>query len=341
VVYPPREIPVSSPVREPRFVQENAERWRQLEAALEARAPADPDRLAALYVRATDDLAYAQTYFPGSDTERYLNALAARVHHRLYGSGREERRRLVTFWAREVPQAVHAARRPMALSAAVFAAAMAVGVLSATGDEAFVRLILGDAYVNMTLANIEAGDPMAVYKQERALDMALGITLNNVLVAFRAFAMGLLAGVGTLFVLAFNGIMLGAFGHFFWAEGLLAVAMRTVWIHGTLEIAAIVVAGGAGLELARGLLFPGTYPRGHAFAEGARRGAKIVVGLTPVFVVAGFVEGYVTRYTEMPLAAALAIILGSLSFALWYFVLYPRRVARSAPPSVPSPHAPR
>jgi uncharacterized membrane protein SpoIIM required for sporulation len=317
-------------VRESRFINESAERWKELEAVLESRAGADPDRLAELYVRVTDDLAYARTFYPASKTTAYLNGLAGRLHQRLYGNRREARSRFVTFWTREVPLLFYEARVAMAVSAVVFFGAMVAGVLSAAGDEAYVRLILGDAYVNMTLANIERGDPMAVYKQAREIDMFMGITLNNVLVSFRLFALGMLAGAGTIVGLIFNGVMLGAFGHMFAVEGALSIAMRTVWIHGTLEIAAAVVAGAAGLELARGMLLPGTYPRGVSFGRSARRGAKIVIGLVPIFVFAGFLEGFVTRHTEMPQVLALAIILGSLAFAVWYFILYPIRVARSS-----------
>ena len=105
--------------------------------------------------------------------------------------------------------------------------------------------------------------------------------------------------------------------------GLLAAALLTVWIHGTLEIAAIVVAGCAGLVIGNSILFPGTYSRGHSFRRGARQGLKIAIGLVPIFVVAGLLEGFVTRYTEMPVWLSLAIIGASLVFAVWYFILYP------------------
>lgn len=106
--------------------------------------------------------------------------------------------------------------------------------------------------------------------------------------------------------------------------------MLTIWIHGTLEISAIVLAGGAGLVMARGLLFPGTYSRAEAFRQSARDGLKLAVGLVPIFVVAGFLEGFVTRHTEMPVAASLAIIGGSAAFMGWYFIVYPRQLTRRA-----------
>ncbi|GAB3818017.1 hypothetical protein GCM10028895_14750 [Pontibacter rugosus] len=118
--------------------------------------------------------------------------------------------------------------------------------------------------------------------------------------------------------------MLGAFQYFFYKQGLLLTSVLTIWIHGTLEISAIVIAGCAGLVMGNSLLFPKTHTRLHAFRQGARQGLKIVIGLVPIFITAGFLEGFVTRHTQMPLALSLFIILLSAAFILYYFILYPR-----------------
>ena len=177
----------------------------------------------------------------------------------------------------------------------------------------------------MTVANIERGDPMAVYKQAHEMDMFLAITFNNVRVSFLAFALGLLASFGTGYLLFSNGVMIGAFHYLFYEHQLLGPSLLVVYIHGALELSAIVIAGCAGLVLGNSILFPGTYTRTQSLVRGARRGLKIVVGLVPIFVAAGFLEGFVTRHTDMPAALSLAIIAGSFGFILWYFVLYPFR----------------
>ncbi|MEP0548361.1 MAG: stage II sporulation protein M [Rhodothermales bacterium] len=314
-------------MREAVFTRRSADRWKQFEQALGARS-ADPDALADLYVHVTDDLAYARTFYPNSATTDYLNGLAARAHHRIYRSRREDRGRLVRFWTDELPRLVYAERRALRAAAVVFLLAFAIGTLSAANDPSFVRLIMGDAYVNMTLDNIERGDPMAVYKQMNEVDMFLGITLNNVYVSFLAFVFGVFTSFGTAYLLLKNGVMLGAFQLFFHQHGLLAESVLTIWIHGTLEISAIILAGGAGFVVGNSLLFPGTYPRLTAFRRGAKNGLKLVVGLVPVFVAAGFLEGFVTRHTEMPLGLSLVIILGSLAAVVGYFVVYPIRLHR-------------
>lgn len=102
-----------------------------------------------------------------------------------------------------------------------------------------------------------------------------------------------------------------------------------VYIHGALEISAIVVAGAAGFVMGNGLLFPGSYPRLTAFRRSAKKGLKIVVGLVPVFIAAAFLEGFVTRYTQMPVALSLAIIGASLALVVGYFVVYPALLRRN------------
>ena len=301
---------------------------------LDARDP-DPDALADAYVRLGDDLAYAKTFYAGSATAAFLNDLSALAHARIYRNRREERGRLVRFWTHEVPLAVWDSRRALVASLALFLGAVFVGVVSSAGDEGFVRLILGDGYVNMSQANVEAGDPMRVYKEMREIDMVLGIAFNNVRVSFLAFA-GILpvaklpgGSVGTGWLLASNGIMVGAFAHLFAAQGVMGEWFRVVFIHGMLELSAIVIAGGAGLTMWNEVLAPGTYPRLVALQRGARRGLKIIVGLVPVFLAAAFLEGVVTRHTEMPLWASLLVIGASLASIVGYFVVLPIRRARA------------
>ena len=326
-------------MREAVFVRRHADAWEEFEREYEGTREVEPEALADGYVRLTDDLAYARTFYPGSPTTAYLNGLAALVHRRIYRNRREERGRLVRFWTREIPETVYRERRPLLVSLLLFGTFVAVGALSAAYDDTYVRLILGDAYVNMTLYNIERGDPMAVYKDGDQAGMFVGIARNNILVSIYCF-LGILPvgggalpafSLGTAFLLMMNGVMLGAFQTFFYQHGVFWESVRTIWIHGTLEISAIVIAGGAGLAMGNALLFPGTYPRLASLRRGAMAGLKIVIGLVPIFVAAAALEGFVTRYTDMPLAASVSIIGASLVFVIAYFVVLPWKIGRGAP----------
>jgi uncharacterized membrane protein SpoIIM required for sporulation len=322
-------------MREAQFLNRNRERW----AAYEQTPAADPDEMADRFIRLTDDLAYARTFYPGSRTVDYLNGLATRLHLDIYRTRREPGNRLVRFFRSDVPLALARHRRQLLYSLLLFLAFTAIGALSTHYDEGFVRLILGDNYVDMTRRNIEDGDPFRVYKDMDPLTMFLRIALNNILVSLRVFVMGLLAGVGTVYGLLYNGIMLGAFEYMFFSRGLGPASILVVFVHGTLELASIIVAGAAGLVLGKSMLFPGTHGRLLSLQRGARDGVTILLGLMPVFLVAAFFEGYVTRHTGMPIWLSLTILGASLAFVVEYFVRLPARLlARAAAPSTTGNH---
>lgn len=310
-------------VKEVSFIRQNIEKWRSVEDVVGDISQHSPDALADAYVETTSDLAFAQSHFPQSRITLYLNSLASGLHNELYRSKREQWSRLVTFWTREVPATMRAERRALFVSFVIFAVSTLIGVVSQLGDPELCRLILGDGYVDMTLENIAKGNPMGVYGRLRETDMFLYITLNNVRVAFLTFAFGVLTSFGTGFVLFQNGIMVGTFQTFFFQQGLGAESMMAIWMHGTLEITVIIVAGAAGIVMGNGWLFPGTHSRLTSFRLAARRGLKIAVGTVPIFIVAAFIEGFLTRHTEWPNAVRLSIILASLAFVIFYYIYLP------------------
>ena len=320
-------------MREITFIKRNEQRWKEFEKLLNAKNVSDPDLLADLYTELTDDLAWAQSHYPGGRSEKYLNSLTVKVHDSIHRTRKEDFSRLYGFWAFELPEIYHRRRKEILYSFIVIMAAMAIGYLSQTGEPDFVRAILGDHYVNMTISNIERGDPLAVYASQRQMDMFLGITVNNIRVSFFALMFGMLTAIGTGYILMINGIMIGSFLQFFNQYDLLGEALRIVFIHGTLEVWAIVVAGAAGFVLGNSFLFPGSHTRIHSFGLGAKEAIKMVVGLIPVFIVAGFLESFVTRYSSMPIFLSLLIIGTSLIFIIWYYIWLPRKSSAASQPT--------
>ena len=312
-------------MKEVTFIRQNIEKWRSAELVVDAVGETEATQLADTYIDVTSDLAFAQTHYPESMITRYLNNLASALHNEIYRSQRYRWSRLLTFWTDEVPRTMWEARRELLTSFIIFLASALVGMLSQLFDSEFCRIILGDNYVDMTLQNIANGEPMAVYNGDPESDMFSMITLNNVKVSFVTFVLGVFTSIGTGFVLFQNGVMLGSFQTFFAQHGLLWQSALAVWLHGTLEISAIIVAGAAGIAMGNGWLFPGTYPRLVSFRRGARRGLRIVVGAVPLFVVAGFIEGFFTRHTEWPDLLRLSIILCSLAFVIYYYIVLPKK----------------
>lgn len=315
-------------MREAAFIKKNREKWLLFENVLQHKAKVSPDRLSDLYIEITDDLSYAKTFYPQSNTVGYLNGIASTAHQKIYKTKKEGKNRFISFFREEFPLEFYNYHKQLLIAFLVFAFFTAVGMYSASQDGSFVRLILGDAYVNMTLENIEKGDPMAVYKKANETKMFLGITINNIRVAMYALLLGLLFSVGTLYIMMQNGIMLGSFLYFFYDKDLLWESSRTIWIHGTIEISVIIIASCAGMVMGNGLLFPKTYTRLESFKRSAKAALKIMLSTIPFFIVAGFLEGFVTRHTEMPDWLAIFIIGSSLVLIVFYYVLYPIKINR-------------
>ncbi len=312
-------------MRESQFLNSNADKWKKMEGdAVNQHLSADD--LAQSFIEVTDDLAYAKTFYPKSNTVNYLNGLAALYHQKIYKNKKEHRGRIIWLWQYELPYLFKIYRKTMYLACIIFVLSLLVGIFSAIYDESFIRLIMGDSYVNMTLENIKNGDPFGVYKKDDSLPMFLSIAFNNIRVTFFAFVSGIFFSVGPVIILFQNILMLGAFEVFLFQQGLGLQSILVIFIHGTLEIWGIVIAVTSGLVLGNSILFPGTYSRIESLLRGAKDGLKIVLGMVPLFVVAGFLEGYVTRHTQMPVYLSGSILLLSLLFIIWYFFLYPNKV---------------
>jgi len=315
-------------VKEITFLKQNAEKWEAYEASLEKKEAEHPAKIADMFIELTDDYSYAKSNFEKSKTTKYLNSLTARIHQLVYRNKKESNRRLLLFWKKELPSLFGKYHNLLLLSFIIGVLGALIGVASQLYDDSFIRLIVGDEYMDQTIDRIKKGNPIGIYGEMPEGFMYVYITINNIRVSFVMFAMGMVFSVGAGFYLLYNCIMLGSFFAMFYQYNVLGKALKVVWIHGTLEISAIVIAGCAGFVLGNSFMFPGTYSRLESFKRGAKDGIKIIVGLMPIFMCAGFLESFITRYTEMPLWLSLFIIFGSLTFLVWYFIVLPLRLTK-------------
>lgn len=287
----------------------------------------DPDVLASNYIELTNDLAYAQTFYSQSKTEQYLNELSIRAHQLIYKDQKSSNNKVAHFFKYEILEAIWQIRRPMLYSLLIFLLANIIGFVSAQYDDDFVRLIMGDHYVNMTIENIKKGNPAAVYQQGSDWGGALAITINNVKVAFYAFIFGVFVSIGTGYILFSNGIMVGAFHYMFYKYGVLEEAMSAIWIHGTIELSVIVIAGGCGIALGNSILFPKSYTRLESFKRAAKQASKVLISTVPFFIVAGTLEGFVTRHYQVSIWLSLFIIVLSALAIIYFYLIKPKRMA--------------
>jgi uncharacterized membrane protein SpoIIM required for sporulation len=321
-------------MREAMFIKKNAEKWNTYQ-----HSPTDnPDETAERFVDLIDDLSYAKTFYPKSKVTRWINGIAAGIYQSIYKNKKEKYSRIFIFWKYELPLLFKRYHRIFLFTTVLFVLFVAIGVFSSKENPDFVRGVLGDGYVDMTEDNIDKGDPFGVYKDGNPFSMFVWIGFNNISVAFKAFIGGFTLGLFTMLIMWSNGIMLGSFQYMFFAKGLGIKSVMVIWIHGTLEISAIVIAATAGFVLAAGILFPGTYSRLHSFKRNAKDAAKILISLVPVFIVAAFFESYVTHLMSqtydkaknpgLPVWASISILTLSLAFIIWYFIILPIRLHR-------------
>jgi uncharacterized membrane protein SpoIIM required for sporulation len=277
-----------------------------------------------LYINLVNDLSFAQTYYPKSNTTVYLNHLSSQIFQKIYKTKRVEENRILYFFKTEVPLLMFQYRRYLMYAFLFFVLFTSIGVLSAIYDKDFVNIILGESYVNETIENIKKGNAVGVYQSGSTWGSTIGIIFNNIGVGAKLFIYGVFGGVGTVYALLSNSVMLGAFQYFFYDYGALKESARGIWLHGVFEIFAMVVEAMCGLILGASILFPKTLSRFNSFKNGFRDSFKIFLSTIPFTICAGIIEGYITRHAlKMPLALNLIIILGSLAIIGYYYFIYP------------------
>ena len=316
------------------FIKKNAEKWK----AYQHQQTENPDETAERFITLIDDLSYAKTFYPKSKVTRWINGIAASIFQSIYKNKKEKYSRIFQFWKYELPLLFKKYHRVFLFTAFVFILFVVIGYFSSAHNPGFVRGVLGNEYVDKTEENITKGDPFGIYKDKNPFSMFVRIGFNNIGVAFREFIGGFSLGLSTIFILFINGIQLGVFHFMFFANGLGYKSILVVWIHGTIEIASIIISGTAGFILANGILFPGTYKRMDSFKRGIKDATKVLISLIPFFIVAAFLESYITHLMSqtydkisgsgMPVWVSVMILALSLILIVWYFIIWPVKLNR-------------
>ncbi len=316
-------------MREVAFIKQNKEKWLGIEQVIEGKAKKNPDELSSLYINLINDLSFAQTYYPKSKTTLYLNNLSSRIFQKIYKTKRADKNWLFYFFKTEVPLLLHQYRRYWVYAFGFFILFTLIGFMSAYYDKDFVKIILGEEYVNKTIENISKGNAVGVYQQGSNWGSTISIIFNNIKVGATLFIYGIFGGLGTLFVLLQNCIMLGSFQYFFHEHGALADSAKGIWLHGVFEIFSMVIEAMAGLILGASILFPKTYSRFNSFKLGFKDAFKIFLSTVPFTILAGIIEGYVTRYAlTMPGILNFILITGTFALIGFYYFIYPYIISK-------------
>lgn len=311
-------------MREALFIKKNKDRWLKNQQQTHS----DPDEMAAEFTQLLDDLAYAKTFYPAGKVTSFINNQASKIYLDIYKNRKEDKNRLVTFWKYDLPLVIRKHHKVVLFSFIIFVIFFAIGFFSSSQDESVAREFFGDAYVDKTQENIANGNPFGIYESGNAFLSWMGIMIHNIRIAMMMFVTGLFGGIPTLYMHCQNSAMVGIFDQFFAARGFGVDFWVVVFVHGTLEITALIISTAAGLVLGKSFLFPGTIKRLDALKQGAKDGVKIMIGLLPVFALAAFFEGFITRlYNDLSVLTT-AIFGLSVIFVVWYFIIYPIQLGK-------------
>jgi uncharacterized membrane protein SpoIIM required for sporulation len=281
-----------------RWIQKRRPYWTRIDELLErsekggirALSHHELRELALLYRQTASDLATIRQDPSSQRLAQSLNQLLGRAHNCIYMGKRAEPSRIVTFYRDTFPQVFHETLPYTLAACAVFFALALAGFVMATVDPGFQRYFLGSGMM-------ESIDKHQMWTHSivsvRPLESS-AIMTNNLSVSFATFAFGITAGIGTLWMLAFNGLLFGVVNAACLQAGMIGQLMSFVAPHGVLELPAIFIAGGGGLLIAKGLLFPGTLPRRASLVKEGGRAVRLALGIIPLLIVAGTVEGFVS-----------------------------------------------
>ena len=284
------------------FSEKNSPHWRALDAynarlamigGIRRLGPDEVREVSKLVRLSSYHLAYARTHFPGSEVEAYLNRLVSSsqsLFHARGGTGTS----VLRYFKKDFPEAVMETWRYWGLALAFFA----------------IGTVFAAVYVSADLhrlADVLPGNMAAAFSPYEAPDFGDGsvdvdfswfaatIMTNNIAVAINAFAFGVFAGLGTVYVMVLNGLVLGGlFGYFHTVGADMLIAYALVLPHGVLELFAIFICGGCGLMLGKGLLMPGCFTRKDSFVLHAKRAAVLMPGVIVMLVIAAIIEGFFT-----------------------------------------------
>lgn len=323
------------------FIAQRQPRWNQLETIVNDLArrgprrtgPDDAEQLIHLYRQVSADLARLRTADADPQLNRQLNRLLSRAHGQLYrGRSRRQRWSVLHFFAVRFPQLFRANVRYTLTSFLICLIVYTMAYRAVQHHPEIIADILGGMDSEF-IGNKEAADITERFRHGQQAVTASGfsalITTNNIKVALTAFALGITFCLGTVYVLIINSAMLGGLAGAFAQSGIESTLWVTILPHGALELSAILVAGAAGLRMGWPLWCPGQRTRVRALRDGATEAVLIAVGLIPAFVVAGFIEGYVTPSDHMSDTVKLTIGFAAFAAFWGHLALAGRRTAQS------------
>jgi uncharacterized membrane protein SpoIIM required for sporulation len=318
-----------------RFIAERTPVWQQLDALL-ARAEIDPlgreelQELVALYRRTCSDLNRARSYTASPEVLGYLNQLTGRAYRFIYQAAHA-----VPLWSsfvrlvtREIPAAFRRERLAIAAAAGAMLLGALFGAVAVVASPANGERLIPPAFFterpSERVKNIESGKER-IDTVDKALSFGASLYTHNIEVSFLAFSLGALTIVGGLWLLFYNGVLLGAVAAMYITDGVPMFFFAWVGPHGALELPAIIFGGAAGLVAGRALLIPGTLSRAESLRRALPSVWRLITSTALTLVLAGIIEGSFSQFSAKTLPYELKIAVAAALFLLLMTYLFLRR----------------
>jgi uncharacterized membrane protein SpoIIM required for sporulation len=318
-----------------RWLDKRKPYWNRLEQLLDQGARkglsslgrSELQEVGLLYRQIAADLAALREDRGSVHFARYLNQLLARAHNIIYSANKTSPSAIISFFTVTYPRVFRRHWRYVQIALLIFAVSAAVGAAFTYQDPDFKLSIIGPQMVQ-TIEKREMWTHSIVGIKPLA---SSAIMTNNISVGFMTFALGITGGLGTIYMMLFNGLMLGVIGMACHQSGMSLQLWSFVAPHGVLELPAIFLAGGAGLRIATGLLFPGYLPRRESLARAGTDAVQLLLGTIPMLIVAGTIEAFVS---PTGLRMALKFGMAAALFALLLAYLFGAGTTAKADSSV-------
>ncbi|MBN1409711.1 MAG: stage II sporulation protein M [Spirochaetales bacterium] len=306
------------------FIDMNRQKWEKLVNLTQKkrRTYTETEEMGTLYQNTIEDLSYAQTHFPESDAAVYLNQVIRRCHLLFYQPQKNRLSRIGEFLLKDLPALFIRLKVPLLVSFFVFVLTGLLAFSMVLANQEMAEMFLDSQTLEMAKNDLENHRQFGNFDDIPAsarVPLSFFLWVNNSRVALFCFVLGITFGLGTFYILTMNGLMLGALTAFYFMNGYVVDFLSLIMIHGSIELLAIIIAGGAGFNLAGGLFLPGRLPRKERLKLNTRHAFYCLVGVIIMLLLAGLIEGIIT---PMKLLLPFRIIIASLNVTLiaLYFI---------------------
>ncbi|MGF7060055.1 stage II sporulation protein M [Brassicibacter mesophilus] len=312
-------------MKQDQFIKKHSSSWTTLKNTVELLDKKSMSKLESkelrrflhLFRQTSHQLAYARTHFPNSDVVTYLNALVGRAHNHIYAVKKNSFSEVFYYIRYGFPKQAKKLRSYIIISFLIFLIGFGISMVLVNANPQSASYFLPQAMIDNIDWNMDTSN-----QWDYPL-MSSYIMVNNISVSLRAFAFGITLGLGTIYILFFNGALLGALTGLVYHFGAPLNYWSLILPHGIIELTAIFISAGAGLIIARSILIPNEYSRKHSIIKASKDAVSLMLGVAFLLVIAGIIEGFFTPLDISPLSklifAALTLIGLIIYFAIPYF----------------------